>query len=335
MDGMAIKLIGEGKWRVDIRHGRKERYRFVYEGTREGAVIFHHEIKRKLGILVTGSMTIDGLVEDYLSWVQTHQAVGTEKHKRKLFYANVLMTFGPLHPDQITTQVIDAYQKKRKSEIQSKAAKGGSRQINLELNYLSGLIKWAKDRGYCENLLPQYKAMKYRRPVPTIIGHDDITPIIDALPPFWKAFFLCLYHGGMRKNEAITLKWEAIDHIGKVVTVVGKGDKERVIPLSPALNDALKAIPNKSEYVFLNARTKKLYTDVRKPLQRALDAAKKTCKVNPHKFRHSFATRLLELGYDLRTIQELLGHEELTTTQIYTHVTDERKKQAVTDAFGK
>jgi len=334
MSGMAIRPHGEGKWMIDITNGRKERYRAVFEGTREGAMIFHHELKRKLGILVTGTMTVDGLIEDYLSWVEVHQAEKTAYHKRKLFYANILLTFGPLHPDQITTQVIDSYQKKRAAEIQSKAAKGGSRQINLELNYLSGLIKWAQERGYCENILPKYKPMRYKRPLPSVFGHDEIMPIIDALPPFWRAFFLCLYHGGMRFNEARTLKWKAVDYNAGVVNIKGKGDKERTVPMSPALIKALKAIPNKGDHVFINKRTGKLYTDVRKPLAAAMKKLKSTAKIGPHKFRHSFATTLLESGHDIRTIQELLGHAELTTTQIYTHVTDQRKKGAINDTFG-
>lgn len=335
MSGMAIRPYGEGKWMVDVTNGRKERYRMVYTGTREGATIFQHELKRKLGLLVTGTMTIDGLIEEYLSWCQVHQAPKTAQHKRKLFYANILAHFGSMHPDAITTQAIDGYQQKRQSEIQSKAAKGGSRTINLELNYLSGLVKWAKERGYCENLIPKYKPMRYKRPLPSVLSREEIKPVIDALPPFWKAFFLCLYHAGMRFNEARTLKWTAIDYKAGVVNIKGKGDKERSIPLSPALAEALRAIPNGKEYVFVNPRTDKLYTDVRKPLAAAMKKAQNTGKISPHKFRHSFATTLLEGGHDLRTIQELLGHAELTTTQIYTHVTSQRKKDAINDTFGR
>lgn len=149
-----------------------------------------------------------------------------DRIERKLFFANILLTFGKLHPDQITTASIDAYQKKRLAEIKSKAAKGGKRLVNLELNYLSGLISWAQERKLCENLLPKYKPLRYRRPLPSVLGKDDITSIIDALPPFWRAFFLCLYHAGMRFNEARTLRWDAIDHIGKVVNVKGKGGDE-------------------------------------------------------------------------------------------------------------
>ena len=334
--GMAIRPHGEGKWMVDVTNGRQERYRMVYTGTREGAVIFHHELKRKLGLLVTGIMTIDGLIEEYLSWCQVHQAPKTAHHKRKLFYANILIYFGSMHPDMITTQTIDAYQQKRLTEIKSKAAKGGARLINLELNYLSGLIKWAKERGYCENLIPKYRPMRYKKPLPVVFGHKEITAIIKVLPPFWKAFFLCLYHGGLRKNEAITLKWSDIDYKAGVVTVKGKGDKERAVPMSQALFKALKAIPKKDNtYVFINERTGKLYTDVRKPLTSAMKKVKITSKISPHKFRHSFATTLLEGGNDLRTIQELLGHAELTTTQIYTHVTNQRKRKAIEDSFGK
>ncbi len=166
MSGMAIRRHGDGKWMIDVRHGQNERYRVVYEGTREGAMILHQEMKRKLGILVIGTISVDGLVEDYLSWCEVHQSPNTAKHKRKLFYANILLTFGPLHPDMITTQIIDKYQQKRKAEIQSKAAKGGSRQINLEINYLAVLFRGAGERSLREPY-PKYKAMKYKRPVPT------------------------------------------------------------------------------------------------------------------------------------------------------------------------
>jgi len=136
---------------------------------------------------------------------------------------------------------------------------------------------------------PKYKAMKYKRPVPTVLSYEEIKPIIDAHTPFWKAFFLCLYHAGMRFNEARTLRWKAIDQDTHVVNVIEMGNKERSIPLTPMLEEALKAIPNGKEFVFINKRTGELYTDVRKPLKAAMKKAEKTGKINPHKFRHSFA----------------------------------------------
>ncbi len=334
MAPMAIRPYGEGKWMVDITRGRKERYRIVYTGTREGAVIFQREFKKKLGLSVTGTATIDGLIEEYLTWVEIHQSPATCSHKRRAFYANLLSYFGSLHPDSIHSQVIDAYQKQRLSEIRSKATTEGFRSVNLELTYLSAFVKWAYERGYCAGLLPKFRPLKYKRPLPTVLSHSDAMSIINLLPSFWKAFFLCLYHAGMRFNEARTLKWSAIDYQLGVVNIKGKGDKERIVPLSSALVVALREIPKCGDYVFMNPRTKQLYHDVRKPLLAAMKKANITGNITPHKFRHSFATTLLEGGHDLRTIQELLGHAELTTTQIYTHVTDQRKRKAIDDAFG-
>jgi site-specific recombinase XerD len=355
MSFMAIKSCGPGKFRIDITNGREYRFRKIYKGTREGAMLMHRAVKKELGIIDTGSVTINSVIEEYLSWVRDHQRETTYRHKKKLFYANLLIYFGAMHPDDISTQTIDEYQHKRKSEIHSKAAKGGDRQINLELNYLSGLVSWMKERQYCSGLLPKYRPMAYKKALPVVYTHNEITGIIHAMPSFWKGFFLCLYHAGMRKQEVCNLKWSAVDYKAGAVNVVGKGNKERRVRLSNELADALTKIPKVEKefvfinkrtgekkivpvidkgYIFLNPHTGKRYVDVRKPLLRALQQAEMTgTKVSPHKFRHSFATKLLETGVDIRTIQELLGHQEVTTTQIYTHVLDYKKENAISEAF--
>ncbi len=102
------------------------------------------------------------------------------------------------------------------------------------------------------------------------MSYEEIKPIIDAHTPFWKAFFLCLYHAGMRFNEARTLRWKAIDQDTHVVNVIENGEQGESIPLTPMLEEALKAIPNGKEFVFINKRTGELYTDVRKPLKAAM-----------------------------------------------------------------
>jgi tyrosine recombinase XerC len=150
-----------------------------------------------------------------------------------------------------------------------------------------------------------------------------------------KAMMETLYSSGLRVSELVGLNIEHVDRVSGLVRVRGKGKKERLVPLGGA---ALKAIEDyltkrKSDEprqpLFLNNRDGRL-TDrsVRRMILKyaRLCLAKK--EVSPHMLRHSFATHMLNRGADLRSVQELLGHQNLSTTQIYTHVTTQRLKEA-------
>ncbi|MNL38041.1 Tyrosine recombinase XerD [compost metagenome] len=136
-----------------------------------------------------------------------------------------------------------------------------------------------------------------------------------------KTLFLLLYGGGLRVSEACELQWSQVQMSQRVLRVIGKGSKERVVSLPPLAMDALKEWQKQTpfaKYVFgekaLNSRT--AYEMVRQSGIRA-GLLK---PLHPHALRHSFATHLLTSGANLRTLQELLGHESLTATEKYTHL---------------
>jgi site-specific recombinase XerD len=147
-----------------------------------------------------------------------------------------------------------------------------------------------------------------------------------------------LYGAGLRVSEAVGLDKAGVDLDDRLVRVVGKGDKERVVPIGRHAAEALRRYiargrpyldrRHRSE-LFLNARGGPLtragaFLILRKLAEKAgLDPA----RVHPHLLRHSFATHLLEGGADLRSVQEMLGHADLSTTELYTHVSDRRRRE--------
>jgi integrase/recombinase XerD len=152
-----------------------------------------------------------------------------------------------------------------------------------------------------------------------------------------KALVELLYGAGLRVSEAVGLVRAAVDLEGRVVRVLGKGDKERLVPLGRPAAEALRRYlamgrPHLDRRhradLFLNARGGSLtragaFLILRRLADRAgLDPA----RVHPHLLRHSFATHLLEGGADLRSVQEMLGHADLSTTERYTHVSDRRRR---------
>ena len=156
-----------------------------------------------------------------------------------------------------------------------------------------------------------------------------------------KAILETLYSTGMRVSEMLRLNADEIDMIGGSCRVLGKGSKERLCPIG---EHALKAIREyrvmaeklkhkKSPALFLNHsrnHTGSRLTDrsVRRVLNKHIARTSRREKISPHSLRHSFATHLLNRGADLRSVQELLGHANLSTTQIYTHVSARRLKEA-------
>lgn len=167
-------------------------------------------------------------------------------------------------------------------------------------------------------------------------------PIERSAPVRDRAILETIYSCGLRISELCGLQVEDINWPEQLIRVRGKGRKERQVPIGkPALEaierywQALPARPAFNEPVFLRSEKKALpmvpFVFSRR-LKRYLEIAGLDPNLSPHKLRHSYATHLLDAGADLRTVQELLGHAHLVTTQVYTHVTTERLKRAYDEA---
>ena len=155
-----------------------------------------------------------------------------------------------------------------------------------------------------------------------------------------QAILEVLYGTGIRVSECVNLKIDSIDFSIGTVLVLGKGRKERYVPFGEYAKNALEKYikegrnelheksNNSQDFVFLNARGNPITPrGIRYVLNKIVENASSTVSMHPHKLRHTFATHLLNEGADLRTVQELLGHENLSSTQMYTHVTKDRLRQ--------
>jgi integrase/recombinase XerC len=200
---------------------------------------------------------------------------------------------------------------------------------------------------YCvrEELTESNPAQALRTPrtgrkLPSLLSPDQVTTLLEAPPANEpagirdRAMLETMYSGGLRVAELVGLNVSNWDRDGDVLRVLGKGRKERIAPVG---RFAVKALshwmdirkpderPDSKEALFLNRFGRRLTTrSIGRMLEKYLAQTGLDRQVSPHTLRHSFATHLLDGGADLRSVQEMLGHKSLTTTQIYTHVSTRR-----------
>ncbi len=181
---------------------------------------------------------------------------------------------------------------------------------------------------------------KLDKKLPKFLDEDEMTRYVEAplltkhLGKRDRAILETLYSTGMRVSEIKSLTVDNIDFIGNVVKVMGKGKKERLVPIGEtaltAIRNYLTERPAKSKAstLFLNKNAQPISErGIRNITYKYIKTVSISHHVSPHVLRHSFATHLLNRGADLRSVQELLGHANLSTTQIYTHVTTERLRR--------
>ena len=195
-------------------------------------------------------------------------------------------------------------------------------------------------------------APRLGRPLPKVLGFAEVDTLLAAAREVdgWRgarlgALLEILYATGLRVSELVSLKVSSLSRDGRIVTVRGKGGKERLVPLGETARDALQTwlpfretmlkdrgasapwlFPSRAAagHVSRDAFAKQLH-------DLAVSAGIDPRRISPHVLRHAFATHLLANGADLRSVQQMLGHADISTTQIYTHVLDERLKSLVQD----
>ena len=226
-----------------------------------------------------------------------------------------------------------------------------SSTISRRISTIKNFFLFLENEKIATNLVKEVILPKKEKHIPTFLSIDEIKNLLSVFdetkPTEYrdKTMVLVMYSAGLRVSELINLEKRSINFEEKLITLKGKGNKERFVPLNyiaiEYLNNYLSQNKNnkvfsKSKYLFINKKDGKpltrqyFFVELNKYAKRAgIDK-----KISPHTLRHSFATHLLENGADLRVVQELLGHSKIETTQIYTHLSTKKILDAL-DLYSK
>ena len=214
-----------------------------------------------------------------------------------------------------------------------------ARKLTTIKNFYTYLVKTEIIKS---NVAETIERPKLRKKLPQVLTIEEVDKLLDLelntkFDYRNKAMLELLYGTGLRISELLNLKLGDIDFSNCIVRCLGKGNKERIVPIGEYviyyLNSYLEYRPfllknKKSDYLFLNSRGEHLsrfsFFKILKELLRKKGINK---HISPHSLRHSFATHILEGGADLRSIQELLGHSDISTTKIYTHISNKQIKE--------
>ncbi|WP_425409455.1 site-specific tyrosine recombinase XerD [Hyphococcus sp.] len=224
----------------------------------------------------------------------------------------------------------------------------------LKISALRQFYQFLYSEGYrADNPSAAIDRPKTRRPLPKILTSDEISALFSAAESIegpkglrLTAMLEILYAAGLRVSELVSLPLTALRKGERMLVVRGKGEKERMAPLTQRALDASESyLSRRNEFLETTAGRKEAspwlfpsrgksghitaarFAQMLKDL--AVEAGVPPSKVSPHVLRHAFATHLLEGGADLRSVQQMLGHADITTTQIYTHVAQDRLKELV------
>ncbi|MBA2880788.1 integrase/recombinase XerC [Desulfosalsimonas propionicica] len=283
-------------------------------------------------------------LSDFLAYFTTWQS--TEQVRKQKRQGAQKDSSGAAGIEEISALVIRSYlgqlhrQQIKKTSIARKLS-----AIRSFFNYLE------KHHVISQNPATQVITPKQDKPVPGYLTVDDVFRLIDSIADDSvagkrnRAILETLYSTGIRVSELTGLDVENVDFANRTVRVLGKGSVERIVPIGNKAAEAIRAY-RRALYgnsakttdiwkgpLFLNKNGGRLtQRSVARMLDQAARAAGLTVPVSPHDLRHTFATHLLDAGLDLRMVQELLGHRQLSTTQKYTHVSIDRLMAAYDSA---
>ena len=211
------------------------------------------------------------------------------------------------------------------------------RTQSRKLSSIRSFYIWLQAEGLSEdNPCDMIDRPKIGRNLPDVLSEEEVIKLIDSVDiSTWqgirdKAILEVLYGCGLRVSEASELKISGLYLKDGFIRIIGKGDKERLVPIGDMASEAItkylgyRPIPadtSSDDILFLNRFGKQLSrVSMFKMIKKQALIADIRKEISPHTFRHSFATHLIEHGADLRAVQEMLGHESITTTEIYTHI---------------
>jgi integrase/recombinase XerC len=254
------------------------------------------------------------------------------------FFDFLLLQFGDIAVKDISSSFVRSWLASLKD------ARLSAKSISRKLSALKSFFKYQMRTGVMEATpVANITAPKISKRLPSYVEQKEMATLFEhvGFPEDWngktdKLLISIFYNTGMRLGELVNLKEQYVDYSNKTVKVLGKGNKERIIPISMQLTqelrtyseDKLKMIrePDKL-YLLVNKDGKKLYSKyLYRAVNKYLKAVTTIAKKSPHVLRHSFATHLMNNGAEINAVKELLGHSSLAATQLYTHNTIEKLK---------
>jgi len=270
----------------------------------------------------------DKLLDEYLEYLENIK--GYSKYTIISYKTDIQKYFEYLNKNKLNYYDIEKYIQNLSKKKYAKTT------INRKIVSITNFFKWCKNK---KNLnlkdIKTIKNMKTERKLPTILTSNYINKLLDTIPTSTtkevrdRSIIEILYSSGLRVSELTNLKLNDIKE-NKSIKVLGKGNKVRILPMTDNAFNFLQLwinshredyINNYSDkYIFLGVRGKKISE---REIQRIVNLRLGTF---PHSIRHTFATHLLDGGADLRVVQEMLGHTDPSTTQIYTHVSKKQLK---------
>jgi len=277
-------------------------------------------------------------IYDYLNYLQMERRLSHYTIENYKFH----LCLWSKYMEKKEKQIQDCTAKDMEEYIQKLAHEKSAATVSAHLSALRGFYKFLFLRKEIKNS-PAEQLVKPKLPkrLPKVLSFDEIDGLLDfpIETPFDyrnKAMLELLYSAGLRVGELVALDLYDIDFQNAIVRCFGKGKKERIVPIGEDTLNHLQRYLNvrprllkkyRVDALFLNNHGKRITRQgVFKILNQLVDQQDFSMKISPHTLRHTYATHLLEGGADLRSIQLLLGHEDITTTTIYTHISREYVK---------
>ena len=305
-------------------------------------------------------------LRQFIEWVEQSQRMTINEPVEQKAYEARLARAARTQPGNpaasvggttMTDKVLDASSDWIRSFLENLQSNAySSATMARKIATLRSFFKWAERTGIAPlNPMTAIRTPKQGKRLPKAITMDQIEQLMiapsdrDVLGMRDRAMLETMYSTGIRVSELVDLNGDDLDDSGEALRVRGKGKRERIVPVGSHALAAIKrytglvatdprfsplwANGNAGKPLFMNKHGGRLSSrSVRRKLDKYLKQAGMDPKISPHTLRHSFATHMLENGADLRSVQEILGHQSLSTTQVYTHLTAQRLKTAYDQA---
>lgn len=288
-------------------------------------------------------MKNDKIINDYLSYLTLSRSMSNNTVLRNKYILNNFNLHVKKDFNEIKVSDIEKY-------IKYLSNQNAPSSINNVISCLKSFYLYLILENIVKvNVMENIKSLKTPKRLPKYLTVEEVNQLLDIkLENKYdyrnKAMLEVMYASGLRVSELVDLKIENVDYTNDVIRTMSKGNKERIVPISDIALLYLKMYIDNyrnsfikkeiTNYIFLNNRGNKL---TRNGFNLILSELKLkqgiTSYLSPHVLRHSFATHLIESGADIRAVQELLGHENVITTEIYTHVSNNYRKKNYEEFF--